>query len=244
MASDVTPPRPFLTPEQLEGLFEHRRQHEADDAGFAGTANRRFVRLTCNPSRRWPGVEWINQPEGGRYYHLLGLGHGWQPYPMGDAPTPRFRTRSRKASNLADLCEFSSTWWLLASARFAEVLARMQPEAVDILPVEVQLGDGTVLPAGDYAMVDVVNVLPAYDRAASGLEAMATDSYGRPYIPKGHGRIILRERVVAGHHLFRDEVDRLRLWVSIEVRDALRQAQVTSATYDWPDRNNLGEFDG
>ncbi|WP_439547950.1 imm11 family protein [Falsiroseomonas sp.] len=161
---------------------------------------------------------------------------------MRDAPTPRFRTRSRKASNLADLCEFESSWWLLASARCAAVFARLQPEAVDILPVEVQLGDGTVLPAGDYAMVDVVNILPAYDHAASGLEVVNTE-YGSRYLPPDYDRIILRDEVVAGQHLFRDEVNRYRLWVSVEVRDALRKAKVTSATYSWPDRSNFTDFD-
>lgn len=243
MAIDDPPSPSSLHAERLARFSALVRQAQADDAAFAGTANRRFLRFNCNPARRWPGVEWINQPEGGRYYHLLGDGRGWRTQPMADAPTPRFRTRSRKASNLADLCEFDSSSWLLASARCAAVFARLQPEAVDILPVEVQLGDGTVLPAGDYAMVDVVNILPAYDRAASGLEVV-TDEYRSRYLPPDYDRIILRDEVLAGQHLFRDEVNRYRLWVSVEVRDALRKAKVTSAAYAWPDRFKAVEFWG
>jgi hypothetical protein len=239
--SNEPPPLRYLKPEHLKMLMEASEREQADDAAFAGTANRRFLRFNCNPERRWPDVKWINLPDGGRDYHKLGLGKGWKVPPMRDAPTPRFRTRSRKASNLADLCEFSSSCWLLASARCTEVFARMQPDAVAILPVEVQLGDGTVLPAGDYNMVDVVNFLPAYDRAASGLE-VETDEYGSRYRPYDYRRIILRDEVVTGQHLFRDEVDRIRIWVSVEVREALRKARVTSAAYAWPDRVNSVEF--
>ena len=235
--------RPLLKPELVEALFEQRREAQADDAAFAARANRRFLRFNCNPSRKWPGVAWINQPDGGRHYSKLGSGKGWKVPPMCDALTPRFRTRSRKASNLADLCEFDSSFWLLASARCAEVFARIQPEAVDILPVEVELGDGTVLLAGHYNMVDIINVLPAYDLQASGLWVV-TDEYASRYRPSDYSRIILRDDVVAGHHLFRDKIDRTRIWVSVEVRDALRKAKVTSATYAWPDRVNSSEFYG
>jgi hypothetical protein len=235
--------RPLLKPELVEALFAQRREAQADDAAFAGRANRRFLRFNCNPSRRWPGVAWINQPDGGRHYSKLGSGKGWKVPPMCNAETPRFRTRSRKASNLADLCEFDSSFWLLASARCAEVFARMQPEAVDILPVEVELGDGTVLPAGHYNMVDIINVLPAYDLQESGLW-VETDEYASRYRPSDYSRIILRDEVVAGHHLFRDRVDRTRIWVSVEIREALRKAKVTSATYAWPDRVNSSEFYG
>jgi hypothetical protein len=117
----------------------------------------------------------------------------------------------------------------------------MQPGAVDVLPVEVELGDGTVLPAGHYNMVDIINVLPAYDLQASGLR-VETDEYASRYRPSDYSRIILRDDVVAGHHLFRDRIDRTRIWVSVEVRDALRKAKVTSATYAWPDRVNSSEF--
>jgi hypothetical protein len=119
----------------------------------------------------------------------------------------------------------------------------MQPEAVDILPVEVELGDGTVLPAGQFNMVDIINVLPAYDLKASGLR-VETDEYANRYLPRGCKRIILRDDVVAGHHLFRDRVDSIRIWVSVEVRDALRKAKVTSAAYAWPDRIDIVEFWG
>jgi hypothetical protein len=112
---------------------------------------------------------------------------------------------------------------------------------VDILPVEVELGDGTVLPAGNFNMVDIINVLPAYDLQASGLW-VETDEYASRYRPSDYSRIILRDEVVAGHHLFRDRVDSIRIWVSVEVRDALRKAKVTSATYAWPDRVNSSEF--
>jgi hypothetical protein len=233
--------RPLLKPEQLKALAELDRQWRLDDANFAARANRRFLRFNCNPERRWPGVAWINQPDGGRHYSKLGSGRGWKVPPMCNAETPRFRTRSRKASNLADLCYFDSSSWLLASARCAEVFARIQPEAVDILPVEVELGDGTVLPAGHYNMVDIINVLPAYDLEASGLW-VETDEYASRYRPSDYSRIILRDEVVAGHHLFRDRIDRTRIWVSVEVREALRKAKVTSATYAWPDRVNSSEF--
>ena len=245
MADDPQEPaqRPLLKPEQLKALAELDRQWRLDDAAFAGRANRRFLRFNCNPERRWPGVAWINQPDGGQHYHKLGRGKGWKLPPMCDAATPRFRTRSRKASNLADLCEFASSFWLLASARCTEVFARLQPEAVDILPVEVELGDGTVLPAGHYNMVDIINVLPAYDLQESGLW-VETDEYASRYRPSDYSRIILRDEVVAGHHLFRDRVDRTRIWVSVEIREALRKAKVTSATYAWPDRVNSSEFYG
>ena len=235
--------RPLLKPELVEALFAARREAQADDAKFAGSANRRFLRFNCNPERRWPGVALINQPDGGQHYHKLGRGKGWKLPPMCDAATPRFRTRSRKASNLADLCEFASSFWLLASARCTEVFARLQPEAVDILPVEVELGDGTVLPAGNFNMVDIINVLPAYDLQASGLW-VETDEYASRYRPSGYNRIILRDDVVAGHHLFRDRVDSIRIWVSVEVRDALRKAKVKSAAYAWPDRVDFVEFWG
>lgn len=235
--------RPLLKPELVEALFAQRREAQADDAAFAARANRRFLRFDCNPSRKWPGVAWINQPDGGRHYSKLGSGKGWKVPPMCDALTPRFRTRSRKASNLADLCEFASSIWLLASARCTEVFARMQPEAVDILPIEVELGDGTILPAGHYNMLDIINVLPAYDLEASGLR-VETDEYASRYRPSGYNRIILRDDVVVGNHLFRDRIDRTRIWVSVEVRDALRKAKVTSATYAWPDRVNSSEFYG
>ena len=235
--------RPLLKPELVEALFAQRREAQADDAALAGHANRRFMCFEAIPSRQWPGVAWINQPDGGRHYSKLGSGRGWKVPPMCDAETPRFRTRSRKASNLADLCELASSFWLLASARCTEVFARMQPEAVDILPVEVELGDGTVLPAGHYNMVDIINVLPAYDLQASGLR-VETDEYSNRYLPRGCKRIILRDDVVAGHHLFRDRVDSIRIWVSVEVRDALRKAKVTSAAYAWPDRIDIVEFWG
>lgn len=235
--------RPLLKPEQLKALAELDRQWRLDDAAFAARANRRFMCFEAIPSRQWPGVAWINQPDGGQHYHKLGRGTGWKLPPMCNAETPRFRTRSRKASNLADLCYFASSFWLLASARCTEVFARMQPEAVDILPVEVELGDGTVLPAGQFNMVDIINVLPAYDLKASGLR-VETDEYANRYLPRGCKRIILRDDVVAGHHLFRDRVDSIRIWVSVEVRDALRKAKVTSAAYAWPDRIDIVEFWG
>jgi hypothetical protein len=235
--------RPLLKPELVEALFAQRREAQADDAAFAGRANRRFMCLEAIPSRQWPGVAWINQPDGGQHYHKLGRGTGWKLPPMCNAETPRFRTRSRKASNLADLCYFASSFWLLASARGTEVFARMQPDAVDVLPIEVELGDGTVLPAGQFNMVDIINVLPAYDLQASGLR-VETDEYANRYLPRGCKRIILRDDVVAGHHLFRDKIDRTRIWVSVEVRDALRKAKVTSAAYAWPDRVDFVEFWG
>jgi hypothetical protein len=235
--------RPLLKPDLVEALFAQRREAQADDAAFAGRANRRFMCFEAIPSRQWPGVAWINQPDGGQHYHKLGRGTGWKLPPMCNAETPRFRTRSRKASNLADLCYFASSFWLLASARCTEVLSRMQPEAVDILPVEVELGDGTVLPAGHYNMLDIINILPAYDLEASGLR-VETDEYASRYRPSSYNRIILRDDVMAGHHLFRDCVDSIRIWVSVEVRDALRKAKVTSAAYAWPDRIDIIEFWG
>jgi hypothetical protein len=244
VASDGTEPerRPYWTAERLELMRESERQRQTDDAAFAGRANRRFLRFSIDAHRRWPGVKWVNQPDGGRHYSRLGKGNGWKTFPMLGAETPRFRTKSRKASNLADLCEFDSPFWLLTSARCTEVFARLQPEAVDILPVEVELGDGAVLPAGAYNMVDVVNILPAYDRAASGLVVEERD--GRRYLPDDFSRVILRDEVVAGAHAFRDEVDRISIWVSVELRDALRKARVTSAGYAWPDRMRMVEFRG
>jgi len=66
----------------------------------------------------------------------------------------------------------------------------------------------------------------------------------RSYRPSDYSRIILRDEVVAGHHLFRDRIDRTRIWVSVEVRKALRKAKVTSAAYAWPDRVDFVEFWG
>ena len=244
MAADSTGPErpPYWTAERIEWMREDQRQRDADDIAFAGSANRRFLNLAINAHRQWPGVQWINRPALG--YPLPGMGRGWGVLPMLGAPTPRFRTRSRKASNLADFCEFSSTLWLLASARCAAVFSRLQPDAVDILPVEVELGDGTVLPAGAYAMIDVINVLPAYDVAASGLEIEDRHPYRRAYLPADFRRVILREEIVQGAHLFRDEVDPIKIWVSVEVRDALRKAGVTSAGFAWPDRFGLVDWSG
>lgn len=224
----------LFTPEELEAMAEQGRRMDADDAAFAGRANRRFLSLCPDAHRRWPGVAWVNPPEMTRH-DMFGLGAGFGALRAAPEP-PRFRTSSRrKAADLPGLCFYGGTDWLLASERCAEALARLQPGGVDVLPVEVQLRDGTVLPAGRFAMVDVMLRVAAYDLAASGLE-VEEDEYGRRYVPRGVRRVILRDGAVAGLHLFRDEVSRIPIWASVDVRAALRRAKVTSVLYSWPDR--------
>lgn len=225
-------------PDRIARMLEMDRRFKADDAIFAGRANRRFQSLVTSSARRWPGVEWVNEPTS-EIYGFLGEGRGWRAPPMFGRPVPRFRTRSKKVTNLSDLCMFSSGW-LLASARFGNILRDFQPESVDMLPVEVELGDGTIVPAGQYNMVDVTCCVPAYDLSGSGL-TVERDRWGVRYQPPDYRRIVLRDHVVGGLHLFRDEVDRLRLWVSTDVRRALEKARVKNVFYFWPDRVTVAD---
>jgi hypothetical protein len=125
---------------------------------------------------------------------------------------------------------------------------RLDAAALDILPVRLAPRAGA-LADRDYWAVDVVRVLPAFDEARMGLRRFCASappgadlSWYIQYVPRVEAVALREDLPVSGVHLFRDEIDRERIFISVELARECYAAGAGSVftIFDWPDRPNYG----
>jgi hypothetical protein len=132
----------------------------------------------------------------------------------------------------------------ILSSKLLAIWRDLDADALDALPVRIAPRAGSK-EEQDYWAVDVVRMLPAIDEARMGLRRFRNpfphaDRF--EYFPMV-GPIALREDLpISGVHLFRDEMRRDRLFVSVELARACYEAGAGRPypAFEWPDEPGRG----
>jgi hypothetical protein len=205
--------------------------------------NRRFLVLNLGQCLYANFVEDKTLPR----YYFEGLGRGWSE--VRALPPPCFVLERPKDRDPEEPEEDDEILWShhvhgspIISPKMLAIWRRLDPEALDILPVRLESHAGAT-ETRDYWAVDVVRTIPALDEARMGLRrfrSAAPSNYVQyfPYVKE----IALRDDLpLDGVHLFRDEIDRERIFISVELALECYHAGAgkVSAIFDWPDQPNF-----
>ncbi|NGM18552.1 hypothetical protein G3576_00905 [Roseomonas stagni] len=133
---------------------------------------------------------------------FFGSGKGFDYFK--DRPVPRFRVSCSDASKLGEATFFGGSGWIICSRSLADFLRAWQPDGIDILPIEVELKGGHIVPAGDYVFVDVTLRVPTIDAEAMNL-AIIDGPTGRFYRPDVGTHFTVRKDIPDTARLFRDQ---------------------------------------
>lgn len=201
--------------------------------------------LNADANYRWRGIDWVNDPQ---HEQVIDPVSGMTPYVGGlygagkgfgyfkGRPPPRFRVAYTEASKLGQATYFAGPSWIICSRSLAEFLREWQPDRIDILPIEVELKGGHIVPAGEYAFVDATLRAPAIDAEAMNLTVVTIDGLpgSRLYQPDIRRPYILRKDIPATARIFRDHVERYSIFVSDVVFKAYRKQRLSRRLY-WRD---------
>ena len=211
--------------------------------------NRRFLLLNLQWCLQADFIENLVQVP----YYFDGLGRGWSE--VRALPPPRYHVY-RPEDPDPDLKEQDDEiLWShqprcspILSSKMLAIWRRLDAAALDILPVRVASCAGAPTDR-DYWAVDVTRVLPAFDEARMRLRRFCASappgadlSRYIQYVPRVEAVALREDLPVSGVHLFRDEVDRERIFISIELARECYAAGAGSVftIFDWPDRPNYG----
>jgi hypothetical protein len=206
--------------------------------------NRRFLVLNLQWCLHAAFIETLVQTP----YYFDGYGRGWTE--VRGLPPPRYYVY-RPEDPDPDLKEQDDEiLWShqprcspILSSKMLAIWRRLDAAALDILPVRLAPRAGA--PADrDYWAVDVTRVLPAFDEARMRLRRFrrAAPYTELRYFPKVEAVALREDLPVSGVHLFRDEIDRERIFISVELARECYAAGAGSVftIFDWPDRPNYG----
>lgn len=198
--------------------------------------------LNANANYRWRGIDWVNDPQ---HEQVIDPVSGMTPYVGGlygagkgfgyfkGRPPPRFRVAYTEASKLGQATYFAGPSWIICSRSLAEFLREWQPDGIDILPIEVELKGGHIVPAGDYVFLDATLQIPVIDAEAMNLAIVDRPGF-RLYQPDIRRPYILRKDIPATARIFRDHVERYSIFVSDVVFKAYRKQRLSRRLY-WRD---------
>jgi len=169
--------------------------------------------VDANSNHTWRGIEWVNDPRHEQVidpvsgvppfaWTFFGSGKGFDYFK--DRPVPRFRVSCSDASKLGEATFFGGSGWIICSRSLADFLRAWQPDGIDILPIEVELKGGHIVPAGDYVFVDVTLRVPTIDAEAMNL-AIIDGPTGRFYRPDVGTHFTVRKDIPDTARLFRDQ---------------------------------------
>jgi hypothetical protein len=176
---------------------------------------------------RFQAIEkWPNRPGRER---PIGGGHGFSVI----ADTPIF-IRENKSAGVPDFHNASS--YMKLSKRCLDLIRGFDANALEALPIDLQDKRGKSL--GEYYLVDVSRKIPAIDWGNSHIRAEGV----RWPLPPHDLKISLsvangfriRPDIDENVHIFRDERDVSRIFVSRELHAAMEAADMTGAVYSDP----------
>jgi hypothetical protein len=200
----------------------------------------RYWSISANLSMRWRAVTWVNKPPADitrakatdpTGYPFGGNGRGFDF--LRDLQVPHFRTKRKNLSASARTCYFPGDSWFICSAGLANILRELQPKGVETLDIDVELGDGTMLPTGAFVLFDITQIVDAYDAEAMG-RRVYMESFGPAYDPPLYHGLVFRSDIGPDIHLFRDRILPNRMHASPKVRKTLRKAGMERAL-SWDD---------
>ena len=211
--------------------------------------NRRFLVLNLQWCLQADFIENTTQPS----YHFDGFGRGWSE--VRALPAPHFRVYrpedcdpDLKEQDDEILWSHSFRGSPILSSKMLAIWRQLDAGALDILPVRLTPRTDT-LPVRDYWAVDVIRVLPAFDEARMGLRRFrasappgADPSRYIEYVPRVESIALREDLPVSGVHLFRDEIDRKRIFISAELARECYAAGSGSVftIFNWPDEPDFG----
>lgn len=139
----------------------------------------------------------------------------------------------------------------VVSAPLLALLRRFDAAAIEAVPVDVTLGDGSVITDG-YFLCDVTKRLPIFDLERMRLKVVTIPNPDMSHPWTGYAGIddppalwgermpslrkaFLRPDIPADAHLFRDAVRRTDPYVSRALWEAIRAAGFIGLGFEWPD---------
>jgi hypothetical protein len=210
--------------------------------------NRRFLVLNLGQCLYANFVEDKTLPR----YYFEGLGRGWSE--VRALPPPCFVLERPKDRDPEEPEEDDEILWShhvrgspIISPKMLAIWHRLDPEALDVLPIRLESHAGAT-ETRDYWTVDVVRTIPAFDEARMGLRRFraaappgADISKYVEYVPYVKEIALRDDLPLDGVHLFRDEIDRERIFISVELALECYHAGAgkVSAIFDWPDQPNF-----
>ncbi len=210
----------------------------------AAAETARYWSISANLNIQWPAVTWVNKPPADTPrkkptdptgYPFGGGGRGFDF--LRELQIPHFRTKRKNIAALGKTCYFPGTAWFICSAEFANILRELQPQGIDTIDINVELGDGNMLPTGHFVLFDIIKIFDAYDFEAMGRK-IYMESFGPYCDPPPYDGVVFRSDIGPDVHLFRDRIVRSRMHASPKVRETLRRAGMERALR-WVDREKL-----
>lgn len=201
-----------------------------------------YWELQIDSRFHWRNRAWVNNPNDDPNnglvsgfpvfaWNFFGDGKGFGFFE--GKPAPRFRVGYKDATQLGDGCYYSGSSWLICSRRLAAFLRTLQPDGVAILPIEVELKGGEIVPAGEYVFLDVTLRVPTFDAVAMNRRIVDRDGY-LSYEPDLAPPFILRKDIPPNAMLFRDTILPFRIFAAHAVREACRSEGLSRRLY-WKD---------
>lgn len=176
---------------------------------------------------RFQAVEqWANEPS---VDHLLGGGHGLAAV----VETPIF-IREEKSTGVPDFENTSS--YILVSRKCLDILESFDSGHIESKAIHRRNRNGVSL--GEYLIIDVLRRVPAIDWGNSHIRAEGVRWPLPPHDLRVSLRVAngyrIRQDIAEGVHIFRDERDVSRVFVSLELKAAMEAAGVTGVVYSDP----------
>ena len=180
-------------------------------------------------------------------YYFEGLGRGWSE--VRALPPPCFVLERPKDRDPEEPEEDDEILWSnqlrgspIISPKMLSIWRRLDAEALDALPVRLA-SNADAPETRDYWAVDILRTVPAFDEARMGLRrfrAAAPSNYVQ-YFPCVDAIALRDDLPVRGVHLFRDDIDRERIFISVELALECYHAGAgkVSSIFDWPDQPNF-----
>ena len=140
---------------------------------------------------------------------------------------PPLRVSRRREGVPVDVCYADGSMPVVTKA-VAELLGDICGADIQRFPIVV---NGT---QEDYEIINVVSLLPCFDKIHSDVESWWTEADERPDKlghPRSVRKLVIDSSVVREHHMFRIEGWNLYPYVSKELKDALQRAELTGVIY-------------